>query len=300
MKIGELTGSNNKKLNTLLYILLILYILYPIGELYFVAAPNLEYENSIEKYISYFWLNTSKISDDGDIKELESSKENTFMYNNFKKLEIESLEENTSGNEDFKKLESLKENFYMINLVNGWTNIILPIIDFIITIFYCCGLREGYETTVYCCFICDFFYNCGCIKCLTKAALNCPLLFQSLLGIINIITIPLLMATYNDTKSIIKKLMKRYNIDKIHIDFKSNQTYNALFLTGSILLLILTVVYYCLKGSCPCCSCCCCCCSDTCLPNPPKIDVIISQKESKHINNINSKRKNVYKIVSIE
>ena len=140
MKIGELTGSNNKKLNIFLYILFILYILYPIGELYYVAAPNLEYENSVEKYHSYFMFNTSKISDDNDIKELESSNENTFRDN--------SSEENTSISEDLKKLESLEENFEMISLVNGWTNIILPIIDFIIIIFYCCGLREGLETTV--------------------------------------------------------------------------------------------------------------------------------------------------------
>ena len=51
MKIGELTGSNNKKLNIFLYILFILYILYPISELYYVSAPNIEYKNSIEKYI---------------------------------------------------------------------------------------------------------------------------------------------------------------------------------------------------------------------------------------------------------
>ena len=94
--------------------------------------------------------------------------------------------------------------------------------------------------------------------------------------------------------------MKRYNIDKIHIDFKSNQTYNALFLTATILLLIITIVYYCLKGSCPCCSCCCCCCSDSCLPNPPKIDIIISGKESKDIYNKNSKRKISYKKITIE
>ena len=292
MKIGELTGSNNKKLNIFLYILFILYILYPISELYYVSAPNIEYKNSIEKYHSYFMFNTSKISDDNDIKELESSNENTFRDN--------SSEENTSISEDLKKLESLEENFEIISLVNGWTNIILPIIDFIIIIFYCCGLKEGLETTVYCCFICDGFFGCGCIKCLIKSAFNCPLLFQSLLGIINIITISLLMTSYNDAKSIIKKLMKRYNIDKIHIDFKSNQTYNALFLAATILLLIITIVYYCLKGSCPCCSCCCCCCSDSCLPNPPKIDIIISGKESKDIYNINSKRKISYKKITNE
>ena len=104
--MGELTGSNNKKLNIFLYILFTLYILYPIGELYYVAAPNLEYENSVEKYHSYFMFNTSKISDDNDIKELESSNENTFRDNDFKKLT--SSEENTSISEDLKKLERLE------------------------------------------------------------------------------------------------------------------------------------------------------------------------------------------------
>ena len=257
--MGELTDSMGKKQKIFLYILLILYILYPIGEIYKVSAPNLDNEESLKKYIEYFSRNIS----------------------------------NSSNDEDIKELESLKENFYMLSLVNGWTSIALPFIDFIVIIFYCCGLYNGFVTTLYCCSIC--LCDCSCILCLIKSALTCPLLLQSLAGIIILITIGLLMIDYHDTKTIVEKLKKRLNIDKIYIDLKSNQTYNALFLAAIIILLILTIVYYCLKKSC-CCCCCCSCCDDSSLPNPPKVEIIISQNESK---NIKQKQKSSYKEVSI-
>ena len=261
--MGELTDSMGKKQKILLYILLILYILYPICEIYYVSAPNLDNEESLKKYIEYFSRNIS----------------------------------NSSNDEDIKELESLKDSFYMLSLVNSWTSIALPFIDFIIIIFYCCGLYNGIVTTINCCFICDFLYNCGCIPCFIKSALTCPLLLQSLAGIIIFITIVFLMVDYQDTKSIVKKLKKRLNIDKIYIELKSKQIYNALFLAAIIILLILSIVYYCLKKSCCCCCCCCSCCDDSSLPNPPKVEIIISQNESK---NINQKQKSSYKAVSIK
>ena len=246
--------SNQKIQKYLIYTLFIGYLLYPIFEIYYVTVPNSSFENSLNEYIEYFRKNITNSSEDNEIKNLKNT----------------------------------KEHFHIPYLCNAIASFALPIIDFIIIIFYCCGKSAGEKASA-------DFCRWDFIKCFIKYAIKSPLFTVSLAGFVIFITIIFFISDYQEAKSAIKKLKKKLNIEKVNINIESNQLYNALFLVLIFILIISSIVYYCLNKCSGCCCCCYCCCNNSCLPNPPKIEIKITKNEIKD-NNLKEK----YKYLSIK